>query len=294
MLEKSLKQCPRLIILTFIYRLELDDEELLSMQQLCKHAHNQQIALVVKESFVGDLRLDKLLAGLDTEIPIQVVSLRDEQLGSIAAYNQLLMSSWFYRLFLDYEYLLVYQLDCILVRKGLEHWLGMGYSYVGAPWFGKLKGFSYFHQFVGVGNGGLSLRSIHDAIYVLENVSLYKQHIFSFSEITGRPRTGILSKIPIWSFLSRHLMAALSMIGYHNTIGYFVNYKKAGMNEDIFWSVVVPRVAPWFQTPSPRVASRFALETNHKEAREFYRFSKPLGYHAWKKYGLTQRDLEND
>ena len=57
------------------------------------------------------------------------------------AYNRLMMSEQFYRAFEGYEYILIYQLDCLVFSNALEEWCRKGYDYIGAPWFER------WHQF---------------------------------------------------------------------------------------------------------------------------------------------------
>ena len=57
------------------------------------------------------------------------------------------------------RYVLIIQADGIVVRPGLERFLGM-YDYVGAPWPGHMKWFDWFpYPQYAIGNGGLCLRS---------------------------------------------------------------------------------------------------------------------------------------
>ncbi len=63
------------------------------------------------------------------------------------AYNAMLTSEWFWKL-IPYEKTLIFQVDSLLLRKGVE--LFEGYDYCGACWN---------HINKQVGNGGLSLRT---------------------------------------------------------------------------------------------------------------------------------------
>ena len=42
------------------------------------------------------------------------------------------MKEKFYRAFADYEYILIYQLDCLVFASSLEEWCGKGWDYVGS------------------------------------------------------------------------------------------------------------------------------------------------------------------
>jgi hypothetical protein len=73
-------------------------------------------------------------------------------------YSLLLLSQRFYEAFADYEYVLVHQLDAIVLRNELEEWCARGLDYVGAPWFPS-EAMPLVTEPT-VGNGGLSLRRV--------------------------------------------------------------------------------------------------------------------------------------
>ena len=82
----------------------------------------------------------------------------------VKGYNKLCMSPQFYKAFLDYDYMLIYQLDALIFRDELMDWCNKGYSYIGAPWIevpasGKKTIYNLSkHLYRKVGNGGFSLR----------------------------------------------------------------------------------------------------------------------------------------
>jgi uncharacterized protein DUF5672 len=81
-------------------------------------------------------------------------------------YSRLLLSRRFYEAFAAYEYVLVYQLDCLVFRDELEEWCGRGVDYIGAPWFPGEA--APFVTEPAVGNGGFSLRRVPAFLEVLE------------------------------------------------------------------------------------------------------------------------------
>jgi hypothetical protein len=84
-------------------------------------------------------------------------------------YSQLCLNYNFYNMFSEYEYMLIYQLDCYLFYDEIEKWCNKGYDYIGEPIVStdrgwdtikednkkKKKGYQPY-----VGNGGFSLRKI--------------------------------------------------------------------------------------------------------------------------------------
>jgi hypothetical protein len=81
-------------------------------------------------------------------------------------YSRLLLSRRFYEAFADYEYVLVHQLDALVLRDELEAWCARGLDYVGAPWFPGPA--MPLIEEPAVGNGGFSLRRVARFLDVLE------------------------------------------------------------------------------------------------------------------------------
>ena len=57
----------------------------------------------------------------------------------LEGYNQMMLSPEFYKSFLDYEYILIYQTDAYVFKDDLSAWCLKGYDYIGAPWIPKKK-----------------------------------------------------------------------------------------------------------------------------------------------------------
>ena len=87
---------------------------------------------------------------------------------SIGTYNQLCKRWEFYDAFNEYQYMLIYQLDCWVFSDNLKYFISLGYDYIGAPWFeidvGKNEA-----RVTQCGNGGFSLRRIDKFIEVCKN-----------------------------------------------------------------------------------------------------------------------------
>ncbi|WP_028297186.1 DUF5672 family protein [Olivibacter sitiensis] len=100
--------------------------------------------------------------------PLIIERFPNEYFLDITSYSRLLVSRLFYKRFLTYEYILLYQLDAWVFRDELALWTGKGYDYVGAPWLeappitsGKKPIINLSSKLVNkVGNGGLSLRKV--------------------------------------------------------------------------------------------------------------------------------------
>ena len=75
----------------------------------------------------------------------------------ISAYNQLCKRWEFYSAFKDYQYMLMYQLDCWVFSDNIDYFTSLDYDFFGAPWL-TIKD----NQITSLdcGNGGFSLRKI--------------------------------------------------------------------------------------------------------------------------------------
>ena len=86
---------------------------------------------------------------------------------STATYSQLCISYDFYKDFDEYEYILIYQLDCYLFKDEIFKWCNKGYDYIGGPIISTDCGWDTVKESRKgkewkpyVGNGGFSLRKI--------------------------------------------------------------------------------------------------------------------------------------
>ena len=89
----------------------------------------------------------------------------DSFFHSINAYNELMLSPFFYQSFEKYEYMLLVQLDAFIFEDKLEYFLSLGYDYIG--------GLHYIPHVKGKmvnGNGGLCLRKIDAFIEASKNI----------------------------------------------------------------------------------------------------------------------------
>ncbi|MBV9279043.1 MAG: hypothetical protein JOZ41_03085, partial [Chloroflexi bacterium] len=167
-------------------------------------------------------------------------------------YNRLLVAERFYRAFADYEYILIYQLDCLVFSGNLEGWCRRGWDYVGAPWFNvssasQCAGLEHSEdpvdRFGTVGNGGLSLRKVEGALAVLTSPELRRDDRL-MREFLEDP----------WS------------------------------HEDQFWSFKAPQLVDQFRIPRPRQAMEFAFETHPRYCFQENAGRLPFGCHAWPRF----------
>jgi hypothetical protein len=96
----------------------------------------------------------------------RVIRLPDFWFASIKGYAALMVDSAFYRLFCEYEYVLIYQPDCLLFSDRLVDFCRLGFDYLAPLILGRSDGFWPDLDIVGV--GGFSLRRVRSFLKVLD------------------------------------------------------------------------------------------------------------------------------
>lgn len=192
---------------------------------------------------------------LDTSAYTQLGPVRNykqpcKYFGTSLRYNKLMLTRNFYQGLAEYEYILIYQLDCYVFRDELEAWCNMGYDYIGAPWvcqdlpqwvvtkkrnypmdirlLHKLTGFRLLSE---VGNGGLSLRKT----------------------------SSMIRNLGLFSLRTR----------YYNG------------NEDVFMAHYMGALNPFMRIPDTKTALKFAFDAHPDIAFEMNGKNLPFGCHAW-------------
>jgi hypothetical protein len=264
--DKTLKSIMKnkVSIIIPIYKEGLSDFEKVSLRQCFSILDKYKIKFICPKhmqfGFFHDFYNDKA----------DFVFLKDENFDSIASYNYMLLSVWFYNLFIDYEYILIYQLDSFVFGDDLIFWIDAGYSYVGAPWIKVNKNNVYPIEFDGVGNGGFSLRNVKDCIKILRSnrkVKSLKDCIFKGND-----------KFYLKAFF-------LGLIRYHRKHKFNSIKNDLSINEDKVFSLAGKRFKS-FKIPSPQVASSFSFEVNPNLLFIKNNSQLPFGCHAWYKYDL--------
>jgi len=263
---------PKVAVVIPVYKPALSRHEQLSLKQCCKVLGSHPIVLIKPHS----LPAEKFRVFKDD---LRVESFDDHWFRNVSGYNQLMLCSDFYARFIDYDYILIYQLDAFVFRDDLSYWCKKNYDYIGAPWLAPpikasaIKRFKHTRlqhkaytrntmqpgtilpvdlQFVNkVGNGGFSLRKVR-----------------KFYEICLKERQMI-------DFYNRH-----------NTHHFF--------NEDVFWSLEVNRRRRRLKIPGYKEASAFSIEFNPEYAFTLTKGKLPFGCHAWDLYSGFWQGIFNN
>lgn len=258
-------QTKLITIVVPVYKTELTVSEKASLLQLFRTLSNYPICLFTFK----ELDLTAYKAALH-EYKYTISYFSKHFFLSITSYNKLLCHPAFYKRFINFKYLLLYQLDAWVFRDELTDWCKAGFDYIGAPWFSGYNNATAASEFLGVGNGGFSLRNIKSHIKALQ----------TFSYIIA---PGYL----LWTFFRSEKSAAsfknllLALTIQNNTYYLFNNYNN---NEDIFWGTIAGKKFDWFKLPDMETAAMFSMETNASLLYKQAGNKLPFGCHAWEKY----------
>jgi hypothetical protein len=240
------------------YKDELSSDEQFSLRHLDFFLSAYQ-RIVVKP-----VSLQKIPPGCEA------LSFPDHYFASVAAYSDLLLSPSFYEAFSAFDYILIYQLDCLVFSSDLEKWCQDGYDYIGAPFFrdksDPTRGFSR------VGNGGLSLRRVDSFLKVLNT-----SYIPSWRNIFSIPMPD-LYQFP-WPY--RWLKKLRVFRDARREVKWYTHHYS--LNEDLFWSDRAKLFSPDFKIAPIEMALRFAFEAHPRYCFELNNWQLPFGVHAWTK-----------
>ena len=244
-----------------VYRPELSAAEKVSIDRTVEVLAGRHLFLV------GPARLDSYLQALCERYgqKLRHKTFDDRFFAGIKGYNALMRSKVFYGSFSDHSHLLISQTDALVLSDELDFWCGRGFSYIGAPWFVGGSTPRQPLEFLGVGNGGFSLRNLSDFQRVLDT----PRRIPNFIKSRAGGRQGLLN-------LPRRLK-------HERWFAYNVEPFFPTSNEDQFWGVLVPAAYPFFRVPRPDEAVAFAFEVAPRLLFELNGCKLPFGCHAWER-----------
>ena len=251
------------IILIIVHKADPTIYELSSLAQCYKILGNYQIRLIAPEG----LNVSKYKA----QVPQIVVDyIHPKWQKTYAMFNRLKILPLLYSKYSKFQYILFYELDAWVFYDNLDYWCKKDFDYIGAPWF---EGWQYAKEnasFIGIGNGGFSLRKVKSHLKILKTFS----YIIPF-------------KVLIRDFLKepsprKFLNLIRNLTIKNNTFQIFNDFQG---NEDYFWGIFVSNKFKWFKVPDVNTALKFSIEVNPhlyiKSADDL-----PFGCHAWYKYNI--------
>lgn len=256
-------------VLIIVYQNRLSDLEKISLYQCVKVLKNHPIRIVKPVS----LDLSDWPAGMAS---IACENFPDRFFTDVGTYSRLLISRDFYKRFLDFEYILIYQLDAFVFKDSLQEWCSKGFDYIGAPWFDGFSDDQPGAALTGVGNGGFSLR----------NVKAHLRVLYSFSYLNP-PRNNWRHRMLLKPRGTKWLAEAIGFfldLGWRNNTFWLLNSFRGF--EDQFWSLIAARNFPWFKIAGVQEAMDFSIEMQPRRVYAMNHYRLPFGCHAWWKYDL--------
>ena len=258
--DSSIRTCKTVAVVVSMYKEQLSTEEQISFKHLVHFLDRYDKYLTIPEN-------------LHLDYPgFKVKCFNSRFFKSIASYSKLLLSRQFYEAFIEYEYILIYQLDCLVFSDELIQWCDTGLDYIGAPWL--KSGSRPYEGFSQVGNGGLSLRKIESFLKVIDSPRYFVVEPEEYWQdfYASKPKYG-----QYWDPL-RKLRRRLR---YFNARWRMSRYPK---NEDYFWSREAEMFYPDFKVAPIEVGLRFSFERAPRFCFEQNNHRLPFGCHAWSKY----------
>lgn len=254
-------------VLIPFYRNFLEEFEEKSLNNNLSILQGHKIYIIAPIKFKFDDDFNELVKNYK----IEIIFFNNVFFQSIKGYNKLMLDLNFYKRFINYQFLLICQLDALAISNNLNLWVDKEYDYVGAPW---VTSFKNIFNFDSMGNGGFSLRRVSKFIEVLESKQLYFND-YKFYNTSCRIGLKyliiikLLDKFQFWGF---------------NKLSFFKFLYND--NEDYFWAFIAKFFVKEFSLPDSYEALKFSFEVNPKKCFELNQNRLPFGCHAWNKYDL--------
>ena len=247
------------VIIPF-YRATISDYENIALRQCQKVLGTHPIIAIKPQS----LTLPEALAQIALT---KVVSFEDSYFDNIAGYNRLMLSEEFYSQFLNYEYILIYQLDAFVFSDQLLHWCNQNIDYVGAPWLRDIDHGDLFKA-----------AKSNVQYYIHTRYDLQKDGEPSPKQFENRTGNGGFSLRRVKKFYD------ITQSRQPDIQKYLAKAGKHQFNEDAFWSIEVNRKKKILNIPGYEKAVGFAFENSPQRALNINKQQLPFGCHAWDRH----------
>lgn len=253
---------PKATVIIPIYKSALSWYEQISLRQCCKVLGDHPITLIKPHALSVE-------AYLPYHRNFLIESFDDQYFKNITGYNRLMLSSEFYERFLQYEFMLIYQLDAFVFKDELAQWCKKNYDYIGAPWLEAPFRRSFFENIT-------HTWKLKKAYY--ENMKQEGTILPIDMQFTNRVGNGGFSLRRVKKFykICRQEQQMIAYYNQHNEHHFF--------NEDVFWSLEVNRKRRKLKIPDYKKAVGFSIEFNPEYAFKLTKGKLPFGCHAWDLY----------
>lgn len=249
-----------------LYRNYMSPDEVISYYHLKKYLSAYDLLIIKPES-------------LEPSVPAQrKISFPDPFFRSVPDYSRLLLIPQFYEAFKEYDYILIYQLDCLVFSTELLRFCELGYDYIGSPLFHRYEVKPIVSR---VGNGGLSLRRVRGFLDVLHSTRYVNETIPFMRDFCTMP----IPDLAEWPFYQRWLKKAQVLRAVRQGVAWYTDHYT--VNEDLFWSDRARLFYPGFKIAPLDVALKFAFDRHPQTCFELNAHQLPFGAHAWVRWGRS-------
>ncbi|MGV6818401.1 MAG: DUF5672 family protein [Thiotrichales bacterium] len=235
------------------------ESEKTSLRHLKAHLGKYDAYLIIPEG------LDFELEGLETR------TVNKKYFGSVKAHNRMLLSKEFYKIFDEYEFLLIYHPDALVFSDQMEYWCNQGYDYIAPPWIVHPDTPYHGNKVIegGVGNSGFSLRNLRSIQKVLRSKKIgLKPKEEADYDFGGSSNEKFARKV---------LRKVLTRVN-------FFPLERRYYVDDLFWGLKAKYYDKNFKVAPVDVALKFAFECVPRYCFEKNNNVLPFGCHAWEKY----------
>jgi len=251
----------RVCIVIPIHKEVLNAFELISLAQCFSILGEHDIFFIVPKRLKSVITENKFVSSKKAQYKI----FEDHFFSSTIGYNKLMKNPRFYKLFLEYKFMLIYQLDAFVFKDELTYWCDKDYDYIGAP-FVKENFEERTCSIVGQGNGGFSLRKIASFYSVVKKIKKLKfKHPFFSAD-----NSFVLN---LWRDIKYNIIYNFSFYPFQPVV-----------NEDIFWAQLIPSAFGGFSVPTAEDSIPFSFEVCPGHLYRMNNNKLPFGCHGWWKY----------
>lgn len=240
------------IVIIPIYKITPSDVEIVSLNQCLNVLGKHKIIFIgPKELNFG--KYQQICEQYDIVFDVKLFD--DIYFSGIEGYNKLMLSAAFYKGFLSYKFLLVYQLDAYVFEDELLYWCNQNYDFIGAP-----------HQPHKNNAGEMQFLKNYSSLINLTNRFFNTQR-----EISNVGNGGLsLRKTKSCYRLLKTLKKSVTKWGLNNEDGFFK-----------YWGNILH---PLFRLPSDQIALTFSIEQAPSASLLKMNGKLPFGCHAFEKY----------
>jgi hypothetical protein len=244
-----------------IYNDSMTELELLSFQRIIKIFHTREIKIICSPSIIEYIK--SLCEAYEN---VSYLTFDKRFFKGIRGYNRLMISYGFYNHFCSFDYMLICQLDVFVIKDDLDYWTIQGQDNIGAPIFEGYTNPTFIIKKNG-NNGGFCLRNPKSCLKVLSEIKI------RYSKVSS-----------LWRMESIWYWKIFRAIRDGLIFNYNIRFLKPLLNEDVFWSVVVPEKFPWFKACEPEKAKYFAFDAHPRYLFQECNYTYPMAIHAWWRY----------